>query len=68
MANTYQLARFAALPCGNGQLQQVNVQHTHIVCVMYRWFTGLLKLNLFCTLIIVYICFVTNVVYKTTYK
>lgn len=38
MAITYQLARVAALPRGNGQLQQVDVQHTHIVCVMQMWF------------------------------
>lgn len=32
MANTHQLARIAAFPCGDGELQQVNVQNTHIVC------------------------------------
>lgn len=35
--DTYQLARVAALPCGDGQFQQVDVQHTHIVCMIRRW-------------------------------
>lgn len=30
---THQLSRITAFPCGDGELQQVNVQHTHVVCV-----------------------------------
>lgn len=57
MASTNQFACVAALPCGDGELQQVNVQNTHIVCVMQRN-TCLLKCNLFLfprTRIVVYI-------------
>lgn len=31
MASTHQLARIAAFPCGDGELQQVNVQNTNVV-------------------------------------
>lgn len=31
MASTHQFARIAAFPCGDGKLQQVNVQDTHII-------------------------------------
>lgn len=30
---THQLSRITAFPCSDGELQQVNVQHTHVVCV-----------------------------------
>lgn len=36
MACTHKFARITAFPCGDGQLQQVNVQNTHIVCVTNR--------------------------------
>lgn len=36
MARTHQFARIAAFPRGDGELQQVNVQNTHIVCVTQR--------------------------------
>lgn len=36
MVNTHQLASVTALPCGDGELQQVNVQNAHIVYITYR--------------------------------
>lgn len=33
MVSTHQLSRITAFPCGDGELQQVNVQDTHVVCM-----------------------------------
>lgn len=33
-ASTHQFACITAFPCGDGELQQVNVKNTHIVCVI----------------------------------
>ena len=36
MASTHQFACISAFPCGDGQLQQVDVQDAHIICVTNR--------------------------------